>query len=474
MFDEILQRRDFSGILVGGGSPCQGNTSLNVHRGGLSDHRTLLARHIPRIAEEIRARPGAAGVPVFEWLENVYSAPQSVRSHYNDLMRTWPILIDAAIWGYTGRKRLLWLSGPSGGLQDVRQLKLPDKVTTSWDERGWYVAHWSGKPVPSVLNIKNGYGLDFSPADVVHNAGRGAMYPFTREFYHPTDQTSGVSKVAVKRFFDDNRRFPPGAYEDHCIVWKAGAWRTLDHEERCEVMCWPVGCVEGVQQQTSHQHFRATANSLGGNGLHLPTIMLAFVLLLQTASGCVLPGHLPYARMESDLRGLVANTVWQPGFVESFPGVLMAEQLWGYVRSIFHEPQYHRLPWTSVGKQFVRCNVVFAVLHGGDPLEHGPGWVAQRLVAQALQALGTQRAASSSTRGLHPLLPPGLGPSAHMQQAFQLANPFNSDAVVDMDVDFVAQASARLGPYWYGWVRQQRRAFDNAFPGLCSQLMLAS
>ena len=64
-FDEVLQRRCFVGGIVGGGSPCQGNTSLNKHRLGLQDERTRLAEHVPRIAKAIQARRAGRGIPIF-------------------------------------------------------------------------------------------------------------------------------------------------------------------------------------------------------------------------------------------------------------------------------------------------------------------------------------------------------------------------------------------------------------------------
>ena len=85
MFDEVLARRSFAGAIVGGGSLCQGNTSLNVGRKGLGDPRTLLAQHVPKIAAELCARPAAKGLLIFEWLENVYSAPPAVRKYYSGL-----------------------------------------------------------------------------------------------------------------------------------------------------------------------------------------------------------------------------------------------------------------------------------------------------------------------------------------------------------------------------------------------------
>ena len=40
MFRGLIKKRSIQAILVGGGSPCQGNTSLNKGRKGLADPRS--------------------------------------------------------------------------------------------------------------------------------------------------------------------------------------------------------------------------------------------------------------------------------------------------------------------------------------------------------------------------------------------------------------------------------------------------
>ena len=47
-----------------------------------------------------------------------------------------------------------------------------------------------------------------------------------------------------------------------------------------------------------------------------------------------------------------------------------------------------------------------------------------------------------------------------MGHALQLKNSFDVAQVVDIDTEFVAECYARLAPFWYAWVRLQRRAFD--------------
>ena len=41
MFQELLKSKDFRGVIIGGGSPCRPNSSLNPGRKGLQDNRAL-------------------------------------------------------------------------------------------------------------------------------------------------------------------------------------------------------------------------------------------------------------------------------------------------------------------------------------------------------------------------------------------------------------------------------------------------
>ena len=53
----VIKRRKFTVILIGGGSPCQGNSELNMQRKGVKDPRTIGAYHVTRIERESYATP---------------------------------------------------------------------------------------------------------------------------------------------------------------------------------------------------------------------------------------------------------------------------------------------------------------------------------------------------------------------------------------------------------------------------------
>ena len=98
--------------MVGGGSPCQGNASLNKGRKGLDDPRSLQPKELVRIRDELKRTYPKTLVLMF--LENVASSPQQVKEEYDQLMGVQPIRIDAGIFGWVQRKRLYWASGLHG------------------------------------------------------------------------------------------------------------------------------------------------------------------------------------------------------------------------------------------------------------------------------------------------------------------------------------------------------------------------
>ena len=95
MVEGIMKKRSIQAIVVGGGSPCQGNTSLNKSR-ELNDPRSLQPKELVRIKDELkRTYPKT---PVLTFLENVASSPQQVNEEYDQLMGVQPIRIDAGIF----------------------------------------------------------------------------------------------------------------------------------------------------------------------------------------------------------------------------------------------------------------------------------------------------------------------------------------------------------------------------------------
>ena len=103
------------------------------------------------------------------------------------------------------------------------------------------------------------------------------MHTFTREFYRPNDRIRQVSADAASRFEEDHRRFPPGSYEEHSLVWKQDRWRQLCPEERAQLLGMPPEAVSAVRGSEARQ--TQGRNSLLGNGFHIPSLLAIFMML---------------------------------------------------------------------------------------------------------------------------------------------------------------------------------------------------
>ena len=91
---QLLRRRKFTAIVIGGGSPCQGNSSLNLHRKGLQDPRSQQPYHLQRLVRELRQvlAENHLQVPIAQFIENVGSAPADVVNKYSELTTGTPHL----------------------------------------------------------------------------------------------------------------------------------------------------------------------------------------------------------------------------------------------------------------------------------------------------------------------------------------------------------------------------------------------
>lgn len=79
----FLKRGKPRGVLIGGGSPCQGNSALNKDRKGMLDLRSQQPLELIRIRDEFLSLPEMDGVALICLLENVGSMPQSVLDQYS-------------------------------------------------------------------------------------------------------------------------------------------------------------------------------------------------------------------------------------------------------------------------------------------------------------------------------------------------------------------------------------------------------
>jgi len=412
-FVPLLRRRAFRGVIMGGGSPCQGNSSLNLGRQGLADPRSQQPLELQRLRREFDELPEMAGVELVVFLENVGSMPTSARQRYNAWLRAEPIVVDAATCGWVRRNRLYWLASRSSTLDP--ELSAPSS--------------WAWVPAEGGVPNKCFFGQGFQPMinakevlAVLAQACQGAMHPFTIEFYHPADRTASSSAAAVERFMADSRRFPPSAYEEASLLWRDAEWRQPLPHERAQLMGLPpesLDCVPGDSQRQ---------NSLIGNGFHLHSVLAVFCLLPQLLEAKI---QQPLVDVEEGaLKARLLHTVWEPGRLDHFPGLTNHQQLTEAIPTVFPECVFTPQLMNDIQRRLSHCNlralqsyVAWCRLRGMVTDDLGPQPLGRQERARIYSGPSGQRHPTDSTRGLDHLLPPGLGKTGHKAASAALPSP---------------------------------------------------
>ena len=480
----VIKRRKFAVVMIGGGSPCQGNSELNAQRKGIKDPRTIGAYHVVRIEKELRQAAKDGGVelpPVGTFIENVASAPREVIEYYSQLIGAPPVHIGAGQFGYCQRNRLFWgqIDGkPIGNdtsrwyaseIEDI-QMDWTHYLHGQWCPK----ANYLGKALPKNVRLIGGYRLGIDPEQIIKDKGKGAICTFSREFIHPEDRMKTVSTQAQHRFLQDGKRFPPGSYEANSLAWKGKVWRSFTACERAQIMGWPY---EAMQEEWAREKgyswddAEARRNSFIGNGFHAPSIMLFFVLFLQVLQG----ESIPVLRIPADemrLHEKLKGTVWEPGF--AIPGVLRSADLIQEIQMQFPSVEWEssRLNWDDIRHEVDKVDILTlqaywmsATIRGRNPLELAPAWQDQKDKALHQAGIGSQRATSQSTRGLHPLLPPGLGKEAHIKEAMSMPGVYDGELRIEDDLWFAVQEMITFGE-WHtnrrGYVMHQWQSLKDA------------
>ena len=149
------------------------------------------------------------------------------------------------------------------------------------------------------------------------------MHTFTREFYHPEDRVPEVSPEAAERFYADQRRFPPGAYEENSLLWQGRQWRQPSPAERCRLMCLPPALVAPARGNQVKR--TQVQNSFIGNGFHIPCVVALLAMLPSILEAKFVPSFT--SNEEAALGARLRHTVWEPGRLEVMPGVLTATEV---------------------------------------------------------------------------------------------------------------------------------------------------
>lgn len=476
-FVPFLQRRNVRGVVMGGGSPCQGNTSLNLARRGLDDPRSCQPLELCRLRDEFLALPEMADKELVTFLENVGSMPPAVRSSYNSWLGGEPILIDSATCGWVQRRRLYWLSSSQNAIGPHLQ---PPQC---WD----WVPHCDGvptlaytgeKPLPNKCFFNQGYQPLLDPKAVLKAGGSGAMHPFTREFFHPTDRTAGSSAAAVSRFMEDDRRFPPSAYEEGSLLWREQDWRQPLPTERAQLMGVPPSSFDVVPGAALLQ--RQRQNSLLGNGFHIFSLLAVLCFLPQLLEAKMVPSLTSVDELE--LHDRLLHTVWMPHRLTTFPGLTGASDVVEALPGLFPDCVLAPNVMLEVQRRLEHCDLpalqgysAWCRLRGLAVDELGPHPLTRKDRAQVYSGLTGQRHPADSSKGLDHLLAAGLGKEGHMTASARLPSPFQAVDWPESDVIYVIEAICVWRQYMPAYamkLRQTLRSVARAVQPLEDALQL--
>ena len=470
----MLQRRSVTAILIGGGSPCQGNSKLNRKRRNLDDPRSQQPLELRRIFDETSALEEVqkSSITVLLWLENVASATEETKQAYDEWLGASRVRIDAKYFGWVARNRCFWGRSQTKTLVDADLGTCRDATVIGQGSIEPELRYSAAKPIPRILDIEDGFTLGIKPKAVMQT-GEGALFPFTREFWHPRDQgiERRVSAGALARWESDLRRFPPAVYEAENLAWRDNEWRTLSPKEGATLHGLPARILDAVPTEgRTYAETRAVQNSLLGNGFHIPSLMLFFMTLFslveQAPASAIPSAALAYAPDEAALRRSVAGTVFQPGILRDVPGVLSSAALMREIQRQLHGTFISEEAWTRAADKLTDHDVADLQVYWVDtqwrhlcPSPQGPQWSAQVSKACLPASLGMQRYPGNSRRGLDHLVMPGLGKTGHLNAVSEMSSPFRPGQAVDDDVAFCSRALAILGPHLPHWRRRQERRF---------------
>ena len=170
---------------------------------------------------------------------------------------------------------------------------------------------------------------------------------------------------------------------------------------------------------------------------------------------------------ERKLQERLAGTVWEPGRLQVFPGLLSSDRVvQSMQRTVFGSLPISANVWQLTATRLaplpvwqLQAYTAWAVGRGASCDQLGPTPLTTSHRTALFAGLAGQRYPGNSRKGLDHLLPPGVGKEEHIKQAVGLPSPFRLREWPEQDVDFVLHAIATWQQALIGYSEQCRQVF---------------
>ena len=245
-FDEKFLRRilakvpGVTGIIIGGGSPCQGLSKLSSKRKHLQDERSGLFFEAARAFRLVERASHERLMWCLKLLENVVPDSKDIQDMSYELEME-PVLVDAQYLSRARRPRLFWLSTKLSEEEDVEMIERPHFTQVIY----------RAEPEPMELFLEAGHDWAGGMRDA------NLKFPtFTRSIPRkqpPPDPAGleGLPEAAKIRWEEASFRLPPYTYhDDYMILTPDLELRPLASGEREILMGFPQGHVQKMLKKT--------------------------------------------------------------------------------------------------------------------------------------------------------------------------------------------------------------------------------
>ena len=257
-----------TGVIAGGGSPCQGLSLLSSEREHLADPRSALFFDLVQCLKWVQELALELQVWSIRFCENVVGDDQDVETMSSELAMEC-IRVCSSDLSWVRRPRLYWNS-----------VELDDHPSFERQHGESYdVIRFEGKPEPLKLVCSEGWGLPAAELDPEMR-----LPTFTRAIprKRPPPQPAGINQCdeqTLQRWREDRMRFPPYTYQPQFLFrhLETGRVRVANSSEREVLMGFKVNYTMALfkkeaRNEAEAQLYEDRRLAALGNSFHAPTV----------------------------------------------------------------------------------------------------------------------------------------------------------------------------------------------------------